>query len=121
MPGMCHCLAGDPLAQRTFYAAFREAGCWKSVDGGVTWRKVSPEYASYVVVDMKRRNRLAVTGGPDVRVSSDGGETWRKMASGLPFRHIRNVLCFAGENVVVGTGGSGVFIAPVSSAKEVCK
>ena len=39
----------------------------------------------------------------------------------LPFRHIRNVLCFAGENVVVGTGGSGVFIAPVSSAKEVCK
>lgn len=121
MPGMCHCLAGDPLVPQTFYAAFREAGCWKSGDGGETWRKVSAEYASHVAVDMKNKNRLAVTGGPDVRVSSDGGETWRKMASGLPFRHARNVLCFAGENVVVGTGGSGVFIAPVSSANEVCK
>jgi hypothetical protein len=37
------------------------------------------------------------------------------MNRALPYRHSRNVVCFAGEQIVVGTGGNGVFYAPLSS------
>jgi lysophospholipase L1-like esterase len=65
--------------------------------------------------DLKVKDRVAAVSPQGILVSTDAGTTWREMSRALPYRHSRNVVCFAGEQVVVGTGGNGVFYAPISS------
>ncbi|HVF85461.1 MAG TPA: GDSL-type esterase/lipase family protein [Abditibacteriaceae bacterium] len=110
-----NCVAADVLRPGRFYVAMKEGGLWRTDDGGKSWKNLVERDVFWVSPDMTKPGRVAVTTQDSVLVSNDEGATWREMSRALPYRHPRNVVCFAGENVVVGTGGNGVFHAPLSS------
>ena len=109
LPGRGYCVFADVFAPARVYMGRREEGLFRSDDGGATWRKVCDKPAFMVTCDLARRGRVAFFTGREACVSADGGGTWRTMPEGLPFRDPRNSICFAGERLVVGTGGSGIF------------
>ena len=63
-------------------------------------------------------NRVAASTDDGVILSRDGGETWTMLDKSLPDRVYRNVPAFAGERLVVGSAGSGVFWIPLSAKGE---
>ena len=113
LPGRSWAVVADPLRTGRFYAARREAGLWRSEDGGVTWVCIVDGPAFAVAADSAMEGRIAWYDGVDAHVSADAGATARPVGLGLPFRDRRNVIGFAGNRVIVGTGGSGLFSAPV--------
>jgi photosystem II stability/assembly factor-like uncharacterized protein/lysophospholipase L1-like esterase len=113
--GAPNCLAADPLQTGRFYMALQDGGLWRSDDSGHTWKNVIDRDINWVTPDLKVRGRVAAVSPQGILVSTDAGTTWREMSRALPYRHSRNVVCFAGEQVIVGTGGNGVFYAPLSS------
>lgn len=110
-----NCLAADVLKPGRFYAAMKDGGLWRSDDGGRSWTNCIARDVHWVSADMKKPNRVVVNTSDRVLVSLDAGATWREMSRALPYRHSRNSVCFAGDLVVTGTGGNGVFYAPLSS------
>ncbi len=48
-------------------------------------------------------------------LSDDGGRSWRDLDRSLPDRVYLNPLAFAGERLLVGRSGSGVFYLPLSA------
>lgn len=70
----------------------REAGFFRSDDGGATWSRLSGESpletaqipGSQRIVGIFDDGRTAPAGGRFVRVSDDFGETWRPFDEGLP-------------------------------------
>ena len=113
--GKPNCIASDPLTPGRFYAALQDGGLWRSDDGGRSWKNIVDRDINWVAPDFKVRNRLAAVAPWGVLVSTDAGKTWREASRALPYRHARNVVCIAGERIVVGTGGNGVFTAPIAS------
>jgi hypothetical protein len=63
-------------------------------------------------------NRVASATLDGVVLSTDGGETWTELDKSLPSR-IDNIPGFAGERLIVGSGGSGAFWMPLSKAGEI--
>ena len=114
IPGRGYCVFADVLKPGRFFMGRRESGLYRSDDGGRTWRQVSDRPAYMVTSDMARCGRVAFFSGKAAFVSFDGGGTWRETPPGLTFRDPRNSLCFAGDRLVVGTGGSGVFYLDLS-------
>lgn len=113
LPDRSIAVAADIFAPGRFYVTRRGAGVFRTDDAGATWRKVADGYATSLAVDAACAGRVAYVTGEGVRVSSDAGATWMDVGPGLPYRHGRDVVCLAGDKVVVGTGGSGVFVAPL--------
>ena len=113
LPGRSWAVVADPLCSGRFYAGRREEGLWRSDDGGATWARISTRPAFAVAADAAVAGRIAWLDGVDAFVSDDAGATARPVGPGLPFRDRRNVVGFAGDRVIVGTGGSGLFHAPV--------
>jgi photosystem II stability/assembly factor-like uncharacterized protein len=113
--GAPNCVAADPLQIGRFYLALQDGGLWRSDDSGQTWTNIVDRDINWVTPDLKVKERVAAISPSGVLVSNDAGVTWREMSRALPYRHSRNVVCFAGERVIVGTGGNGVFYAPLSS------
>jgi lysophospholipase L1-like esterase len=113
--GAPNCVTADPLQTGRFYLALQDGGLWRSDDSGKSWKNIIDRDINWVAPDIKVRGRLAAVAPWGILVSNDAGATWREMSRALPYRHSRNVVCFAGEQVVVGTGGNGVFYAPLSS------
>jgi hypothetical protein len=113
--GAPNCIASDPLTPGRFYLALQGGGLWRSDDGGQSWKNAVARDVNWVAPDFKVANRVAAVTPTGVLVSTDAGATWREASPALPYRHARNTVCFAGEQIVVGTGGNGVFTAAVSS------
>ena len=113
--GAPNCLSADALQPGRFYLAAQSGGLWRSDDGGRNWRNIVQGEVNWVTPDLKTPDRVAAVTPTGVLVSSDAGNTWRAMSAGLPYRHARNTVCFAGDNLFVGTGGNGVFYAPLAS------
>ncbi len=73
-------LAIDPVTPSTLYLGTLEAGVWKSLNGGETWRQTGignvPVLA--LAIDPRSPSTLyAATGGHDIlKKSTDGGRTW---------------------------------------------
>jgi hypothetical protein len=59
------------------------------------------------------KGRVAAGTEDGVILSLDGGNTWRALDKQLPYR-INNMVAFAGERLIVGTGGNGAFWMPLS-------
>lgn len=117
LPGTApHAVVADPSVKGRFYLAAREGGLLRSDDGGETWTRISTADAHEVAVDCQDSRRVAVITGTGVLYSQDGGSKWLSVGKNLPYRAGRNVVAFAGDRIVVGTGGSGVFWLSVRDA-----
>ncbi len=116
----------NPKDTRTVYVAAEgsawgpggDRGLFKTVDGGLSWRKVlnisentgincmvmDPRDPNVIIASSEQRRRHVHTkigGGPETAIhkTTDGGATWRKVTSGLP---------------TVDMGGIGLAISPVN-------
>lgn len=87
----------DPRDERTMYVAVEQGALLKSTDGGVTFRELVFQDASYVlnkdvhrvVCNPQSPDELFVPGGDGISHSTDGGATWEhlttpKMRVGYP-------------------------------------
>lgn len=101
-------VVADPLTQGRYYLALW-TGLYRSDDGGLHWTNLFDASVRYVAVDAATPGRVALWAENRFHISDDAGLTWRALPDGLPFRADRNVCAFAGERLVVGTGGSGLF------------
>ncbi len=116
LPGHAHCLVADMTTPGRFYLGMRHAGAYRSDDGGRTWRNICGSHAAAVTADQACAGRVALWTGDAAWLSTDAGENWISLPSGPPYRHFRNVLCFAGDRLLCGTGGSGVFWTGLADA-----
>ena len=106
----------DPHHRARFYLCLQDGGLWRSDDGGAAWSRVLDRPAHWLAVDHAQRGRLALVSGADVLLSADDGGRWSVLDRALPYRHMRNQVAFAGDRVVVGTGGNGVFWSRLADA-----
>ena len=102
-------VTADPHHAGRFYIGVKNAGLYRSDDGGRTWRKLNAPGVSYLEVDGAKADRLAAGTMNGVMLSRDGGETWVALDKSLPARVEWLELAFVGDRLLVGTGGSGVF------------
>ncbi|MGI5868579.1 MAG: hypothetical protein ACOX9C_03915 [Kiritimatiellia bacterium] len=115
LPGHNHCVTADPLKKGRFFSGMKHAGAYRSDDGGRTWANVFGGHAAAIAADAATPNRVALWDGTAAWISKDAGGTWTKIQGSPPYRHFRNVLCFAGNRLFCGTGGSGVFWTDLST------
>ena len=95
----------------------RDDGIYRSDDSGQNWKQVFDKGAAYVATDAAVANRVAAGTEDGVILSEDGGDSWKMLDKSLPYR-FNNIPAFAGEHLLVGSGGSGVFWMPLSAAGE---
>ncbi|AHF90464.1 hypothetical protein OPIT5_09895 [Opitutaceae bacterium TAV5] len=107
--GGVNALFADPSTPGRFYLCRKEGGLWRTDDAGLAWNRISSMNTWTLAIDAGNPARLALNGADGIRFSTDGGVTWTRLDAGLPYRHPRNVLAFAGSRLVVGTGGNGIF------------
>lgn len=103
----------DPGRPGRYWLAVDGGGVWRTDDGGATWTRVWHQGATTVAVDPRGSGRVAAGTAAGPGVSLDDGLTWALITDGLPTPN-DVVLSFAGEGLLVGTWGNGVFrrIAP---------
>ncbi len=96
-----------------FYLAAIDDGLLRSDDRGLTWRRLATPAATpgatRIALDPRVPGRLAIATANGVALSRDQGETWTVLDPRLPERWQWNVGAFAGDRLVVGSGGSGLF------------
>ena len=102
-------VTADPHHAGRFYIGVKNSGLYRSDDSGVTWRKLNAPGVSYLEIDGAKPDRLAAGTMNGVIFSRDGGESWVDLDKSLPARVEWLELAFAGDRLLVGTGGSGVF------------
>ena len=104
------CLFADPkTAGRFFIAAFGDGGgIFRTDDAGKSWKRAYNIAAAHIAIDMANPQRIVAGLSEGVVLSRDGGATWQKLDERLPARTECRV-AFAGNRVLVGTGGSGAF------------
>ncbi len=87
-------LQQDPVSANTVYAGTTE-GLWKTVDGGKTFKLITPP--NYIVNDVliDPRNPMHVLVATDrsgVMLSTDGGQTFRASNTGYSHRQVSSVV-----------------------------
>lgn len=86
------CLAADPLRPELIYCGTREAGLWRSTDGGFSWERAgegisSPNVTAVAVSASERAGEresecgvvYAGTEPSALYASEDGGDSWREL------------------------------------------
>lgn len=89
--------------------AIRGLGLFLSSDNGKTFDHVWEGDACYVALDTQLPNRLAVSTSNGIVLSTDYGQTFQQLDRSLPDRVARLPMTFAGNRILVGTAGSGIF------------
>lgn len=113
LKGKPYDLAADPQQPGRFFLSVDGEGLYRSDDGGQTWQRVFEGSVTYIAVDTDTTGRIAITTRNGLWLSTDAGDSWRELDSSMPYRTHRRPLAFAGDCLVVGTAGSGVFWAPL--------
>ena len=107
--------AGEPTR---FYATGPYAGFFRSDDDGRTWtRSEVPDatpHPKQLIVDRVVPGRVAVGTSNGLALSRDHGKTWEVLDQRLPGRVDWNKGAFAGDHLVVGSGGTGCYWIDVS-------
>lgn len=108
-------VAADPFVPGHYLMAAREGGLFESTDAGKTWKNAGLELpAQHVAFDQVVQGRAAVGTEDGVYLTTDGGTEWRRLDGALPNRRA-NMVGFAGDRVIVGTTGTGVFWLPLTA------
>ena len=92
-----------------FYLAMQDGGLYVTADDGHSWKGLYGESVYHLVIDEKTPGRLAGATDDGVILSEDAGQHWRALDKSLPYRVARLPMCFAGNRLVLGTAGCGVF------------
>jgi uncharacterized repeat protein (TIGR01451 family) len=110
-------LSVDPTNAKVVYAA-TDSALLKSIDGGTTWNPITwntgsgSGYPNTLAVDPKHPGVLYAAGAVQVSRSADGGASWQTLRgpSELPYWSPGILIADPNrpENLVVGTGQSGV-------------
>lgn len=68
----------DPRDTRTVFGSIEVGGLLKSSDGGETWTEIPGMYPDVhrTVINPRQPERIYVTGGDGLYVTSNGGESW---------------------------------------------
>lgn len=110
-------IAADRTAPGRFFAAAAK-GIYMSADSGMSWKRILDKPARHIAADMLKPGRVAAGledyGG--VILSLDGGATWSVPDKSLPNRD-DNPVCFAGDRLIAGSGGNGMFWLPLDKLK----
>lgn len=101
-----------------FYLAVEGDGLYATNDHARSWKRLYEGSVYHVAVDPRKPGRLAAATDGGIILSEDDGRTWRQMDQRLPYRVARLPLCFAGQRLVVGTAGSGVFWIQLDQAND---
>ncbi len=104
-------------APPVFLLGRRHDGLYRLPVNGTQWQRILEGNISHVAVDLHRTNRLAAATGTEIFVSRDGGTNWTGVADVMPHR-IHNTLAFAGDRLIAGSTGNGVFWLPLSGKAE---
>ena len=110
-------VVADRLKPGRFFVGIRSDGLYRTDDAGLTWKKVYDKSVSFVATDAAKAGRVAGGTLDGVVLSEDGGDTWKMLDKALPYR-FDNIPAFAGERLLVGSAGSGVFWMALSPAGE---
>jgi photosystem II stability/assembly factor-like uncharacterized protein len=105
-------VVADPRQPGVFYLGSDRDGVFKTADGGRSWTQILNRGAQHIALDLGRSGRLAAGTAPGVFVSTDDGRTWKDLSTQLPTRN-NGIPAFAGDRLLVGTSGSGVFWMPL--------
>lgn len=111
-------IVADVQSPGRFFIGHGEGGVYRTKDAGLVWQCVYDREATHVCTDMAIAGRAAASTADGVILSRDGGDTWAMLDKSIPDRVKRNMGAFAGERLVVGSGGSGVFWMPLSPEGE---
>ena len=106
--GMLYSVVADPLTPGRYFVGAQEDGVYRSDDSGTSWKRVFGQSVQCIGVDPRVPGRVAAGTKDGVALSTDGGATWAMMDGTLPHR-IYNRVGFAGNRLLVGTGGNGMF------------
>lgn len=107
--GKPSCVAAGVCSPWVLAVAIRGMGVYLSVDAGGSFRRVWAGDASYVALDPTNPNRIAVSTSQGVKLSVNRGQQFEDLDQNLPDRVTRLPLAFAGNRLIVGTAGSGLF------------
>ncbi len=112
--GKINSVEADPFVPGRYLIASPTSGLHESSDSGATWTRLNPDSpAHHVTFDKAVAGRIAVGTSDGVALSTDAGQTWRLLDKELPNR-AANSVAFAGDRLIVGTGGCGAFWIPLA-------
>ena len=97
----------DAQTRGQFFLIVHNKGLFRSTDGGESWENITRTSVFGACVDLVKPGRVAFINDKGAAWSEDAGNKWKSLP-GLPPRR-GDILCFAGEYLYCGTGGSGVF------------
>ena len=101
-------VTADRLKPGRFFIGAQNDGLYRTDDGGANWAKIYAQSVTNIATDDAVQGRVAAGTSDGVILSVDGGQTWTMLDQALPYR-ADNVPAFAGNRLIVGSGGSGVF------------
>ncbi|MBC2602223.1 WD40/YVTN/BNR-like repeat-containing protein [Puniceicoccus vermicola] len=108
-----------PDQEGVYLLSEENGGLHQSRDNGKTWTKILDQGIHSVSVDQNDSQRIAVAldevGG--ILITGNGGQNWHPVDDHLPQRQ-RLKMAFAGDRLVVGTPGNGVFYLPLNSVNQ---
>ncbi|MDX2185523.1 MAG: hypothetical protein SFV32_01195 [Opitutaceae bacterium] len=107
-------VVGDRKVARRFYAA-GASGVFRSTDGGANWTKVLDRPSRHVEADAVVADRVVVGTEDGVYYSTNAGASWTALDAKLPSRK-DNPVCFAGDHIIAGSPGNGVFWINIGEA-----
>jgi photosystem II stability/assembly factor-like uncharacterized protein len=95
------------------------SGLYRFADGSLSI--VYQGKATHLAADLATAGRFAASAQEGIVISTDSGKTWSLLDQELPLGLAYNALAFAGNRLVAGSGGSGVFWIPlIRSAANSC-
>jgi hypothetical protein len=104
-------IVADP-SQTGVWIVSSPQGIYRIVNGVLS--TVYSGDVTYLAADKVTQGRFAASTTAGVLLSTDDGVTWNLLDTTLPAKLEGNPLAFAGNRLVVGSGGSGVFYINLS-------
>tara|TARA_R100000027_G_scaffold184_1_gene211 strand:- start:13170 stop:15416 length:2247 start_codon:yes stop_codon:yes gene_type:complete len=108
-----------PDQDGVFLLAEEYGGLQRSTDNGKTWTKIFERGIHSVTVDQNDSQRIAIAldEADGILVTENGGTNWYAVDNHLPQRQ-RLKMAFAGDRLIVGTPGNGVFYLPLEKGAQ---